>query len=280
MLCLLSVGTGGDWGEGLVVSGLVGGELVDRAPSPTWEECSFEMRVVAAVEGAIWASLLGVTDSPWLASGSAIRGSSIPSRLGFISSSWCSISSWCSALGTWTKMSSVVGIGSASSIGPIWLSSKGGWGAARFGPTSVPDILGACVKVERFKTAVRKGKWKKVGSTSLFSAEEGKETLFLLARLVLTNALSSKSLHSVRFPINPLQLPLSESWLERLYFLFRYFFHRGSLGGLRVLIWVLSGLLWVRFRQCKKPSPPWLSPFDYNPFSSYIFLSYWFGLER
>ena len=93
-------------------------------------------------------------------------------------------------------MSSVVGIGSASSIGPIWLSSKGGWGAARFGPTSVPDVLGACVKVERFKTAVRKGKWKKVGSTSLFSAEEGKETLFLLARLVLTNGLSSKSLHS------------------------------------------------------------------------------------
>lgn len=25
---------------------------------------------------------------------------------------------------------------------------------------SVPDVLGACVKVERFKTAVRKGKWK------------------------------------------------------------------------------------------------------------------------
>ena len=145
---LLSVGTGGDWGEVLVVSGLVGGELVDRTPSPTWEECSFEMRVVAAVEGAIWASLLGLTDSPWLASGSAIRGPSIPFRLGFISSSWCSISSWCSALGTWTKMSSVVGIWSASSIGPIWLSSKGGWGAARFGPTSVPDVLGACVKVE------------------------------------------------------------------------------------------------------------------------------------
>jgi len=51
--------------------------------------------------------------------------------------------------------------------------NKGGWGAARFGQTSVPDVLGACVKVERFKTAVRKGKWKKVGSTSLFSAEEG-----------------------------------------------------------------------------------------------------------
>lgn len=69
--------------------------------------------------------------------------------------------------------SSVVGIGSASSIGPIWLSSKGGWGAARFGQTSVPDVLGACVKVERFKTAVRKGKLKTLGSTSLFSAEEG-----------------------------------------------------------------------------------------------------------
>lgn len=34
-------------------------------------------------------------------------------------------------------------------------------------------VLGARVKVERFKTAVRKGKLKKVGSTSLFSAEEG-----------------------------------------------------------------------------------------------------------
>ena len=53
------------------------------------------------------------------------------------------------------------------------LAFKGGWGAARFGQTSVPDVLGACVKVERFKTAVRKWKWKKVGSTSLFSAEEG-----------------------------------------------------------------------------------------------------------
>lgn len=36
------------------------------------------------------------------------------------------------------------------------LAFKGGWGAARFGQTSVPDVLGACVKVERFKTAVRK----------------------------------------------------------------------------------------------------------------------------
>lgn len=109
---LLEVGTGGDWGSDLLVSGLVGGDPVDLFANLK----RMLIRNKSRCSGAIWASLLGVTDFPWLVSGSAIREPSIPSCSGPRVRVDALFLLGAQPLERRTKMTLVVGIWSAYSL--------------------------------------------------------------------------------------------------------------------------------------------------------------------
>lgn len=68
---------------------------------------------------------------------------------------------------------------------------------------SVPDVLGACVKVERFKTAVRKAKWKYGNGATTATAVSRKSRLKASAKPYVKPYLTTASRIPCPFFLHP-----------------------------------------------------------------------------